>query len=331
MGAATAGAGARASIFPALGGHAEAWDPDIEGDGSQSVVLEYVRYLFDIIGLTNPYSIATYVSEVKRQSFITYGRELHTPALYKAWLHRMRQVPRPRHHKAPAPRALVLNIVMRDRASPATRITTMLAWYCCCRLGELTQRRVREFKPVFSILRRDIFFDPEGKYVRFRLPHSKGDKYNQGGDRFLMAASPGAPFCPVQMVRKFYDETAHFAEDEPFLRHADGRNVTRRHVVDLLKKVAKEMGLDPATLSGHSLRIGSATAQTEAGVPVDLILAWGNWTTFEGAMRYMRMTSGRATIASEALRLDIALGDGGAPLPEHRLLASRLAAPARRA
>lgn len=314
-----------------LKGDAETWDPDIEGDGSQSVILEYVRYLFDIIGITNPYSIATYVAEVKRQSFITHGRELHTPALYRAWLDRMRQVPRPRHHKAPAPRALVLNIVMRERASLATRITTMLAWYCCCRLGELTQRRVREFKPVFSILRRDIYFDPEGRYVRFRLPCSKGDRYNQGGDRFLMAASPGAPFCPVQLVRQFYDATAHFADDEPFLRHVDGRNVTRRHVVTLLKTVASEMGLDPATLSGHSLRIGSATAQTEAGVPVDLILAWGNWTTFEGAMRYMRMTSGRATVASQALRLDLAMDGEGATVQEHRLLASKLAAPARRA
>ena len=45
----------------------------------------------------------------------------------------------------------------------------------------------------------------------------------------------------------------------------------------------------------------------------------------------LQILAGRATIASEALRLDMALGNGGAPLPEHRLLASRLAAPARRA
>ena len=122
--------------------------------------------------------------------------------------------------------------------------------------------------------------------------------------------------------------------DEPFLRHASGKNVTRRHVVDLLKLVAAEMGLDPSTLSGHSLRIGSATAQTEAGVPTELILAWGNWTTFEGAMRYMRMTMGRASVVSDALRLDAELDKAPTETAhEHRLMASRLAhaAPARRA
>ena len=310
------------------------WDGDIEGDGSQSIILEYVRYLFDTVGVANPYTINTYVGEVKKQSLIRHGRELHVPQLYKAWLNRMRQVPRPLHHKAPAPRALVLNIIMRESASAATRITAMLAWYCCCRLGELTQRRVGEFKPVFSILRRDIYFSPDGSFVRFRLPRSKGDKYNQGGDRFLMAASPGAPFCPVRRVRDFYDATTAFAMDEPFLRHASGKNVTRRHVVDLLKLVAAEMGLDPSTLSGHSLRIGSATAQTEAGVPTELILAWGNWTTFEGAMRYMRMTMGRASVVSDALRLDAELDKAPTETAhEHRLMASRLAhaAPARRA
>ncbi len=99
---------------------------------------------------------------------------------------------------------------------------------------------------------------PRGQVCPVPPAPFQGDKYNQGGDRFLMAASPGAPFCPVQMVRKFYDETAHFAEDEPCLRHADGRNVrvTRRHVVDLLKKVAKEMGLDRQRYQGTPCVLG---------------------------------------------------------------------------
>ncbi len=91
------------------------------------------------------------------------------------------------------------------------------------------------------------------------------------------------------------------------LRHADGAMVVRRHVVELLKRVALEQGIDPATIKGHSraIRIGAATQLAEAGLPFSDIMMFGGsrWLSESSCMKYLRWTEDRLRVMSEALAL----------------------------
>ena len=90
---------------------------------------------------------------------------------------------------------------------------------------------------------------------------------------------------------------------DPLLRHADGAMVVRRHVVELLKRVALEQGIDPATIKGHSIRIGAATQLAEAGLPFSDIMMFGGWLSESSCMKYLRWTEDRLRVMSEALAL----------------------------
>jgi len=79
--------------------------------------------------------------------------------------------------------------------------------------------------------------------------------------------------------------------------------VVRRHVVELLKRVALEQGIDPATIKGHSIRIGAATQLAEAGLPFSDIMMFGGWLSESSCMKYLRWTEDRLRVMSEALAL----------------------------
>jgi len=120
----------------------------------------------------------------------------------------------------------------------------------------------------------------------------------------MMAASDVSQFCPVLFLREYLAATAKGSTPtDPLLRHQDGNMVVRRHVVDLLKRVASEHGVDPDTIMGHSIRIGAATHLAEGGMSFQDIMMFGGWLTEAACMKYLRWTEARLRAMSDALAL----------------------------
>lgn len=291
---------------------------------------EFVRHLFDDRGIA-PKSIDGYVSSVVRHARIKQGREIIVPQLYRDWMFRLRQVPRPNGAKGPVSRKFLLDVVTRQRASLATRAAVTMAYFTGMRLGELVAQRVGQYDPMFTVTRGDITFDPAGRFVMFNNRGGKSDVFNRGTKRFLMAAAEGALFCPVRLLRQQWDAgtAAGATLDTPFLQHNStdprmhGRMVTRYHVVDLLKRVAREWGIDPTTIGGHSIRISAATNLAEDNVEFADIMMFGGWLTETSCMKYLRWTEARLERMSRALALSPA-----GQQPVSRMLAMAMAADA---
>ena len=153
----------------------------------------------------------------------------------------------------------------------------------------------------FDLLRQDCSVPASRQLVRLVLRKGKSDMYNLGSTRHIMAAAPGAVFCPVQFVERYLRHTTRFPQDQPLLRRDDGKFVTREAVVAVLKRHGAADGFDAAHISGHSLRIGAATALKERDVSESDIMFWGQWATASSMMRYVRGTAGRAALLCDAL------------------------------
>ena len=280
---------------------------DHDDDGQ---LWDFVRYLHDGKGLATS-AIEQYVSAVVKNERIMYGRRLLVPRLYQDWMFRMRQVPRPNLAKAPLSRELLFTVVTREAEPLVTRVACVLAFFTALRLGEVVAQFVGKYDPVFTIFRSDVQFAESGDFVKFTVRGGKRDVFNRGQDRYLVAAPPGAPFCPVRCLLRYMEETQTRGESQPLLMFDDNRLVTRAHVVALLKKVARECGVDPKTIGGHSLRIGAATALAESGIPLEEIRQFGEWSTLSSAFKYLRFTEIRLRRVNQALAVGPGTGRDG--------------------
>ena len=59
--------------------------------------------------------------------------------------------------------------------------------------------------------------------------------------------------------------------DGPLFQFKDGKPLTRPDLVWALRKALSDAGLDPEMYSGHSFRIGAATAVAACGIPINVI------------------------------------------------------------
>ena len=127
---------------------------------------------------------------------------------------------------------------------------------------------------VVGINLEDIRFVPEGLLLSIR--RSKTDQEGQG---FTKAIPFGAheDTCPVRCIQNWI--TAANILSGPLFRpiSTSGKVLTRRMsdrmVAMIVKSHATAMGLDPRTVSGHSLRAGLVTDAFASNVPESIIMA----------------------------------------------------------
>lgn len=119
----------------------------------------------------------------------------------------------------------------------------------------------------------DAVFGEDGLTVTLR--RSKTDQEGVG-------RKVGVPYgstpqsCPVRTLRRWLEGSG--ITEGPLFRPAKGRTVgalrlSDKAVARLVKRAAKDAGLDPSRLSGHSLRSGLATAAAKAGKSERAIMA----------------------------------------------------------
>lgn len=103
--------------------------------------------------------------------------------------------------------------------------------------------------------------------VQLWLKQSKTDQARKGAT--ITVGPSKADICPVHIAKKFLHCRRHAYASDALFRCHDGSLLTLPRLQTLLRKALHSLKL-PAELFGtHSLRIGSATAAAEVGIPLD--------------------------------------------------------------
>jgi integrase len=122
------------------------------------------------------------------------------------------------------------------------------------------------------------------------LRRSKTDQEGEGWKVGIPFGS--APeYCPVRTVRAWLD--AGGISEGPLFRPVKGSAVGAARLSDkavarLVRRAARDAGLDPSRLSGHSLRAGLATSAAKAGKSERAIMKQTGHKSAQMVRRYIR-------------------------------------------
>ena len=148
----------------------------------------------------------------------------------------------------------------------------------------------------------DVSEEAEG--LRINLKHSKTDQ--EGAGREIGIVRGRHPLTDPVIAVKDWQEAAGF-ETGPLFREVDrgdrvgsGR-LSDRAVARIVKAAAVRVGLDPAGMSGHSLRSGLATSAAAAGASERMIMRTTGHRSEAMVRRYIRAGSVFAEAASRVL------------------------------
>ncbi len=139
-----------------------------------------------------------------------------------------------------------------------------LCFFGFARSGELTTPSAREFDPAVHLQWEDMTTDCEKHptLIRVRIKASKTDQLRQGCT--LVIGCTDDKLCPVRAVLGFIRASGR--KQGPLFQFESGRYLTRDGLVAEMKEALERMGVDSGGFSGHSVRIGAATAASQAGV-----------------------------------------------------------------
>lgn len=114
----------------------------------------------------------------------------------------------------------------------------------------------------------DLEFTAEG--VKITLRKSKTDQEGQGYVKGI-GYGVNAETCPVKALRAWIDHSG--IETGPVFRSIDRHgnmgedSLTGKAISLIVKRIAEKVGIDPTSVSGHSLRAGFVTDQYKRGTP----------------------------------------------------------------
>lgn len=138
----------------------------------------------------------------------------------------------------------------------------------------------------------DCAFGKDGLTVTLR--RSKTDQEGQGRKIGIPYGS-NPETCPVRTLQGWLEQTA--LAEGPLFRSVNrhGKVLARRlsppDVARIVKKLAKQAGLDPAKYAGHSLRAGHATSAAACGASERSIMNQTGHRSVQMVRRYIREAS----------------------------------------
>ena len=113
------------------------------------------------------------------------------------------------------------------------------------------------------------------------LPSSKTDQFGTNPLKVVLNASPGSPLCPHFWLLEL--SRVHLPSETDFIFRVPAPGglfpVNYRWYNDRLKSLATAIGLDPASVSSHSLRHGGASFMSSLGSDMIDIRARGAWAS----------------------------------------------------
>lgn len=161
------------------------------------------------------------------------------------------------------------------------RMLFLLWFVCASRRSEIVGLNIE-----------DLSFREEGLYVLFRK--TKTDQEGVGTTKAAPYSSSAA-VCPVRATKAWVDFLAtKNMTTGPLLRAIRGRNWIQSErmsggaATNRVKRYAKMIGIDPALVSGHSLRSGFATSAARKGRPERSIMVQTGHKLFDTVLKYIR-------------------------------------------
>ena len=117
-----------------------------------------------------------------------------------------------------------------------------------------------------------------------RIKASKTDPFRAGVT--IVVGATGQDLCPVLATVPFL--SLRGARAGPLFLFADGSFLTRARFVQEVRSLLTAIGVNAATYSGHSFRIGAATTAAQAGVESHVIQTMGRWSS-SAYLAYIRL------------------------------------------
>ena len=165
-----------------------------------------------------------------------------------------------------------------------------VAYYGLFRIGEITMSN-------HTVKAADVHEDRNHKKFLFLLrsskTHSKADrpqkiKIESASTDRAVGKFANRIFCPVELIREYLNLRGPYQdESEQFFVFSDGSPLKPCHFRDLLKKLLRNLDLDPDLYDTHSFRIGRATDLLKLGYSVESIQKMGRWSS-DAVFDYLR-------------------------------------------
>ncbi len=153
------------------------------------------------------------------------------------------------------------------------------------RAGEITVASAAAYDPIVHLSWGDISVDSivTPSAIRIHLKRSKCDQLGNGVD--VVIGRTTDELCPVTAVLTYMAQRGDQAG--AFFRVVDGSPLTKARFVSSVRRALAMAGVDCSPYSGHSFRIGAATAAALAGIEDSTIQALGRWSS-NAFLRYIR-------------------------------------------
>ncbi len=179
----------------------------------------------------------------------------------------------------------------------------VMLWAACCmgffgflRAGEFTCTGTNEAEYPLTV--GDITVDSreDPRLITVYLKRSKTDPFGAGCRVFL--GRTGTIPCPVAAILSYLSQRP--TTPGPLFIFQDGTPLTRTKLVSRLREALAQTGIDTSHYSGHSFRIGAATAAARAGYSDSFIQALGRWKS-DAFITYIRANPADLAAVAPAL------------------------------
>ena len=184
--------------------------------------------------------------------------------------------------------------------TPITYNKVML-WAACC-LGYFAFLRSGEFtsspSSTCTLEPSDIAVDNRSNptYITVRLRRSKTDQFGRGTTIFV--GRTHEDICPVAAVLAYLARRP--GTPGPLFIFDNGAPLSRSYLVRTLRTTLTDAGIDTTGYSGHSFRIGAASAAAKAGLPDSMIQTLGRWKS-AAFLSYIRIPVDRLVSTSQLM------------------------------
>ena len=211
-----------------------------------------------------------------------------------------RNQPTSARRRLPITPAIMTRLLEAIPSVSRSQYEAKLLWAACC-LGYFGFMRSGEFTVTSqstepAVRLSDVAIDSHHtpSLLRVRLRRAKTDPLGQGVEIFMNKS--GMSLCPVVAVLSYL--AVRSGSDGPLLIHADGLPLTRDQFVTKVKRALQAAQIDSTLYSGHSFRIGAASAAAAAGVPAYFIKMLGRW---ESEAYHLYIRTPRESLAAVSL------------------------------
>ena len=146
------------------------------------------------------------------------------------------------------------------------------------RQSNLVAKSAAAFDPTRTMTRADV--TKTGAVLNVTLKWSKTIQRTADAAHITLPSIKGRWFCPVATYSAMVQALPTTHQDQPLFVHKDGKPLTVRYLTKVWKDGVRTVGLDPQSISLHSLRKGGATAvYNSASAKDEDIKSHGTWTS----------------------------------------------------